>query len=33
MADKIRGNKATDVAELTERFQNSDATVLTEYRA
>jgi large subunit ribosomal protein L10 len=32
MADKIRGNKATDVAELTERFQNSTATVLTEYR-
>jgi large subunit ribosomal protein L10 len=32
MADKIRSDKATDVAELTERFQNSTATVLTEYR-
>jgi large subunit ribosomal protein L10 len=32
MADKIRGGKATAVAELTERFQNSTATVLTEYR-
>jgi large subunit ribosomal protein L10 len=32
MADKIRADKATSVAELTERFQNSAATVLTEYR-
>jgi large subunit ribosomal protein L10 len=32
MADKIRVDKATAVAELTERFQNSTATVLTEYR-
>jgi len=32
MADKIRDDKATVVAELTEKFQNSTATVLTEYR-
>lgn len=32
MADKIRSDKATAVAELTESFQNSSATVLTEYR-
>jgi large subunit ribosomal protein L10 len=32
MADKIRTDKATAVAELTERFQTSTATVLTEYR-
>jgi large subunit ribosomal protein L10 len=32
MVDKIRDDKATAVAELTERFQNSTATVLTEYR-
>ncbi|GIH04274.1 50S ribosomal protein L10 [Rhizocola hellebori] len=32
MVDKIRTDKATSVAELTERFQNSTATVLTEYR-
>lgn len=32
MADKIRSDKATAVTELTERFQNSSATVLTEYR-
>jgi large subunit ribosomal protein L10 len=32
MADKIRTDKAAAVAELTERFQNSTATVLTEYR-
>jgi len=32
MADKIRPDKANAVAELTERFQNSAATVLTEYR-
>jgi large subunit ribosomal protein L10 len=32
MVDKIRADKATAVAELTERFQNSTATVLTEYR-
>ena len=32
MADKIRDDKATAVAELTEKFQNSTATVLTEYR-
>ncbi|MFC0007153.1 50S ribosomal protein L10 [Micromonospora siamensis] len=33
MADKpIRSDKATAVAELTESFRNSGATVLTEYR-
>ena len=32
MADKIREGKANSVAELTERFQNAAATVLTEYR-
>ncbi|HCT75857.1 MAG TPA: 50S ribosomal protein L10 [Micromonosporaceae bacterium] len=32
MADKIRADKATAVAELTAHFQNSTATVLTEYR-
>jgi large subunit ribosomal protein L10 len=33
MADKpVRADKATAVAELTERFRNSGATVLTEYR-
>jgi large subunit ribosomal protein L10 len=32
MVDKIRTDKATSVAELTERFQTSTATVLTEYR-
>ncbi len=32
MADRIRPDKANAVAELTERFQNSTATVLTEYR-
>lgn len=32
MADKIREDKATSVAELTEKFQNASATVLTEYR-
>ncbi|GIJ21558.1 50S ribosomal protein L10 [Micromonospora lutea] len=33
MADKpIRADKATAVAELTESFRNSGATVLTEYR-
>jgi large subunit ribosomal protein L10 len=32
MADKIRTDKAGAVAELTEKFQNSSATVLTEYR-
>lgn len=32
MADKIRADKATAVAELTKRFQDSTATVLTEYR-
>ncbi|WP_020520492.1 50S ribosomal protein L10 [Catelliglobosispora koreensis] len=32
MADKIRTDKANAVAELTENFQNSSATVLTEYR-
>ncbi|WP_213453131.1 50S ribosomal protein L10 [Rhizomonospora bruguierae] len=33
MADKpVRADKATAVAELTERFRNSPATVLTEYR-
>jgi large subunit ribosomal protein L10 len=33
MADKpVRADKATAVAELTEQFKNSAATVLTEYR-
>lgn len=33
MADKpVRGDKATAVAELTEHFRSSAATVLTEYR-
>src|SRR3954447_5444378 len=33
MADKpVRADKATAVAELTEHFKNSSATVLTEYR-
>jgi large subunit ribosomal protein L10 len=33
MADKpVRADKATAVAELTEHFRNSGATVLTEYR-
>ena len=32
MADKIRTDKATAVAELTDSFRNSSATVLTEYR-
>jgi large subunit ribosomal protein L10 len=32
MADRVRTEKVTAVAELTERFQNSTATVLTEYR-
>jgi large subunit ribosomal protein L10 len=33
MADKpVRADKATAVAELTEHFKNSAATVLTEYR-
>lgn len=33
MADKpVRADKAAAVAELTERFRNSGATVLTEYR-
>lgn len=32
MADKIRADKATAVAELADRFQKSSATVLTEYR-
>ncbi|MGA5301239.1 50S ribosomal protein L10 [Nucisporomicrobium flavum] len=33
MADKpVRADKATAVAELTEHFRNSAATVLTEYR-
>jgi large subunit ribosomal protein L10 len=33
MADKpVRADKATAVAELTERFRESGATVLTEYR-
>ncbi|MEU8077429.1 50S ribosomal protein L10 [Catellatospora citrea] len=32
MADKIRADKAGNVAELTERFRESNATVLTEYR-
>jgi large subunit ribosomal protein L10 len=32
MADKVRADKATAVAELTEHFRTSSATVLTEYR-
>jgi large subunit ribosomal protein L10 len=32
MADKIRTDKAGSVAELTEKFTSSNATVLTEYR-
>src|SRR5947207_5331024 len=32
MADKVRADKATAVAELSEQFRNSSATVLTEYR-
>ena len=32
MADKVRGDKATAVAELSEHFRTSAATVLTEYR-
>ena len=33
MADKpVRADKATAVAELTDQFRNSSATVLTEYR-
>jgi large subunit ribosomal protein L10 len=32
MADKIRTDKSGAVAELTEKFQSSNATVLTEYR-
>ncbi|GAB2923946.1 50S ribosomal protein L10 [Micromonospora sp. NPDC003197] len=33
MADKpVRADKATAVAELTEQFRSSEATVLTEYR-
>lgn len=32
MADKVRADKATAVAELTENFRSSTATVLTEYR-
>src|SRR5690348_15213837 len=32
MADKIRLDKAAAVAELTEHFRSSNATVLTEYR-
>jgi large subunit ribosomal protein L10 len=32
MADKIRTDKGAAVAELTDNFRNSPATVLTEYR-
>jgi len=32
MADKVRADKASAVAELTEHFRSSSATVLTEYR-
>ncbi|MBO0868222.1 MAG: 50S ribosomal protein L10 [Micromonosporaceae bacterium] len=32
MTDKVRPDKAGAVADLTERFRNSSATVLTEYR-
>jgi large subunit ribosomal protein L10 len=32
MADKIRTDKGAAVAELTDNFRNSSATVLTEYR-
>jgi len=32
MADKLRADKATAVADLAEHFRSSSATVLTEYR-
>ncbi len=32
MADKVRADKAEDVAALTEHFRSASATVLTEYR-
>ena len=32
MADKVRADKASAVAELSEQFRSSSATVLTEYR-
>ena len=32
MADKVRADKASAVAEMTEHFRTSSATVLTEYR-
>src|SRR3954471_19646402 len=32
MADKVRADKASAVAELTEHFRSASATVLTEYR-
>jgi len=32
MADKVRVDKPAAVAELTERFRSSSATLLTEYR-
>src|ERR1700709_2118433 len=32
MADKIRTDKGAAVAELTDNFRNSSATLLTEYR-
>ncbi len=32
MADKVRADKATAVADLAEHFRSSSATVLTEYR-
>jgi large subunit ribosomal protein L10 len=32
MADKVRADKATAVADLSERFRSSNATLLTEYR-
>jgi large subunit ribosomal protein L10 len=32
MADKVRADKATAVAEMVEHFRDSSATVLTEYR-
>jgi large subunit ribosomal protein L10 len=32
MADKVRADKASAVAEMTEHFRSSSATVLTEYR-
>jgi len=31
MADKVRADKATAVADLSERFRSSNATLLTEY--